>query len=129
MFLLGFYDDLRISPPVPVPGPVRIGLSCYWVFLAPRLPDVPLWQWVLPGWAWVVPGAFWVVWMLNLYNFMDGIDGLRGRGGRGVLLLFPGLRLFGQSGWAVANLVVAAASMGFLVHNWPPGEDLHGGCG
>ncbi|MFA4875638.1 MAG: glycosyl transferase, partial [bacterium] len=37
-----------------------------------------LWKWVLPKWAWVVPGAFWVVWMLNMYNFMDGIDGLAG---------------------------------------------------
>jgi Glycosyl transferase family 4 len=31
-----------------------------------------------------------------------------------------------MSGWAVANLVVAAASMGFLVHNWPPARIFMG---
>ena len=36
---------------------------------------------------------------------------------------------YGQSGWAVANLVVAAASMGFLVHNWPPARIFMGDAG
>ncbi len=71
---------------------------------------------MLPKWAWVVPGAFWVVWMLNLYNFMDGIDGLAG-GEAAVAssFFFLVFAWYGQSGWAGANLVVAAASMGFVL--------------
>ena len=71
---------------------------------------------MLPKWAWVVPGAFLVVWMLNLYNFMDGIDGLAG-GEAAVAssFFFLVFAWYGQSGWAVANLVVAAASMGFVL--------------
>src|SRR3989304_4869717 len=36
---------------------------------------------------------------------------------------------YGESGWAVANLFVAAASMGFLVHNWPPARVFMGDAG
>ena len=68
--------------------------------------------------------------MLNLYNFMDGIDGLAG-GEAAVAssFFFLVFAWYGQSGWAVANLVVAAASMGFLVHNWPPARIFMGDAG
>jgi len=84
----------------------------------------------MPKWAWVVPAAFCVVWMLNLYNFMDGIDGLAG-GEAAVAssFFFLVFAWYGHSGWAVANLVVAAASMGFLVHNWPPARIFMGDAG
>ena len=71
-----------------------------------------------------------MVWMLNLYNFMDGIDGLAG-GEAAVAASFFFL-LFawhGESGWAVTNLFIAAASMGFLVHNWPPARVFMGDAG
>ena len=127
MFLLGFYDDLRNLSPLFRFLVQFVSALLLLVFLAPLLPDVPLWKWVLPKWAWVVPGAFWAVWMLNLYNFMDGIDGLAG-GEAAVASSFFSLVFawYGQSGWAVANLVVAAASMGFLVYNWPPAKIFMG---
>jgi Fuc2NAc and GlcNAc transferase len=130
MFVLGFYDDLRNLSPLFRFLVQFVSALLLLVFLAPRLPDVSLWKWVLPKWAWVVPGAFWVVWMLNLYNFMDGIDGLAG--GEAVVassFFFLVFAYYGQSGWAVANLVVAAASMGFLVHNWPPAKIFMGDAG
>jgi Fuc2NAc and GlcNAc transferase len=130
MFLLGFYDDLRSLSPLFRFLVQFVSALLLLVFLAPLLPDVFLWEWVLPKWAWVVPGAFWVVWMLNLYNFMDGIDGLAG-GEAAVAssFFFLVFAYYGQSGWAVANLVVAAASMGFLVHNWPPAKIFMGDAG
>lgn len=130
MFLLGFYDDLRNLSPLFRFLVQFVSALLLLVFLAPLLPDVSLWKWVFPRWAWVVPGALWVVWMLNLYNFMDGIDGLAG--GEAVLassFFFLVFAYFGQAGWAVANLVVAAASMGFLVHNWPPARIFMGDAG
>ena len=130
MFLLGFYDDLRNLSPLFRFLVQFVSALLLLIFLAPLLPDVSLWKWVLPKWAWVVPGAFWVVWMLNLYNFMDGIDGLAG-GEAAVAssFFFLVFAWYGQSGWAVANLVVAAASMGFLVHNWPPARIFMGDAG
>ena len=127
MFLLGFYDDLRDLSPLFRFLLEFVSALSFLIFLAPHLPDLSLWKWVLPTWAWVAPGAFWVVWMLNLYNFMDGIDGLAG-GEAAVAssFFFLVFAWYGQSGWAVANLVVAAASMGFLVHNWPPARIFMG---
>lgn len=127
MFLLGFYDDLRNLSPLFRFLVQFVSASLLLVFLTPLLPDVSLWKWVFPGWALVLPGAFWVVWMLNLYNFMDGIDGLAG-GEAAVAssFFFLVFAWYGKSGWAVANLVVAAASMGFLVHNWPPARIFMG---
>jgi UDP-N-acetylmuramyl pentapeptide phosphotransferase/UDP-N-acetylglucosamine-1-phosphate transferase len=56
----------------------------------------------------------------RLYNFMDGIDGLAG-GEAAVAASFFFLLFahYGESGWAAANLFIAASSMGFLVYNWP----------
>ncbi|HCR80508.1 MAG TPA: glycosyl transferase, partial [Alcanivorax sp.] len=34
--------------------------------------------WIDFGWTGHIFTAFYLVWMLNLYNFMDGIDGLAG---------------------------------------------------
>ena len=130
MFLLGFYDDLRNLSPLFRFLVQFVSASLLLVFLAPVFPGIPLWKWVLPGWAWIFPGAFWAVWMLNLYNFMDGIDGLAG--GEAVVassFFFLIFAYYGESGWAVANLVVAAASLGFLVHNWPPARIFMGDAG
>jgi Fuc2NAc and GlcNAc transferase len=130
MFLLGFYDDLRNLSPLFRFLVQFVSALLLLVFLAPLLPDVSLRKWVLPKWAWVAPGAFWVVWMLNLYNFMDGIDGLAG-GEAAVAssFFFLVFAWYGQSGWAIVNLVVAAVSMGFLVHNWPPARIFMGDAG
>jgi Fuc2NAc and GlcNAc transferase len=130
MFLLGFYDDLRdLSPLFRILIQFTSALLLFFP-LAPLLPGVSLWKWVFPGWVWFFPGVFWVVWMLNLYNFMDGIDGLAG-GEAAVAssFFFLVFAYFGQTSWAVANLVVAAASMGFLVHNWPPARTFMGDAG
>jgi len=127
MFVLGFYDDLRNLSPLVRFLVQFASASLMLGFLTPHLPDVFLGKWVLPGWAWVIPGAFWAVWMLNLYNFMDGIDGLAG-GEAAVAssFFFLVFSYYGESGWAIANLVVAAASMGFLVYNWPPAKIFMG---
>ncbi|WP_345976362.1 glycosyltransferase family 4 protein [Sulfurimonas sp. HSL3-7] len=59
-----------------------------------------------------VIALFGIVWMTNLYNFLDGIDGYAGSEA-----LFAGLSaylLFGSE----AALFVAVAAAGFLVFNW-----------
>lgn len=72
----------------------------------------------------------WVVWMTNAYNFMDGIDGIAGT-----------QAVVASAGWALvtayygsgllffASLVVMAASLGFLIHNWPPAKVFMGDVG
>jgi UDP-N-acetylmuramyl pentapeptide phosphotransferase/UDP-N-acetylglucosamine-1-phosphate transferase len=82
----------------------------------------------IPGWTLNVPPAIgavltmlFIVYAVNMYNFMDGVDGLAATmsaTGFGVLAL---LGLAGGSlSYALANMVVASASIGFLVFNFPP---------
>ncbi len=94
-------------------------------------------QLVLPGltWTWL---PFWqvsisclfVVWMVNMYNFMDGMDGLAG----GMAVFgFGTLAIFGwladQQLFMVINLLVASAVGGFLVFNFPPARIFMGDVG
>jgi UDP-N-acetylmuramyl pentapeptide phosphotransferase/UDP-N-acetylglucosamine-1-phosphate transferase len=91
----------------------------------------------LPGWQWAWPSAFslvftglFLIWMTNLYNFMDGMDGFAG-----------GMAVFGFSAYAalgwqagetlftVASLTIAASAAGFLVFNFPPAKIFMGDVG
>jgi UDP-N-acetylmuramyl pentapeptide phosphotransferase/UDP-N-acetylglucosamine-1-phosphate transferase len=70
------------------------------------------------------------VWLINLYNFMDGMDGFAG--GMAVF----GFGCFAIMGWMagqglffVMNLVIASASAGFLVFNFPPARIFMGDVG
>lgn len=85
------------------------------------------WDW---GWFGQLVALVGLVWMINLYNFMDGIDGVAGleavcvSGLGGLLLTWSGL-----VGLAEAALVLAGASGGFLVWNWPPAKIFMGDVG
>ncbi|MGA2570173.1 MAG: glycosyltransferase family 4 protein [Terracidiphilus sp.] len=71
-----------------------------------------------------------LVWLTNLFNFMDGIDGLAGMeaatvSGLAALLLSRG----GMPGDTRVCWMLAAASLGFLVWNWPPAKVFLGDVG
>ena len=91
----------------------------------------------LPGRA-VVPAApvavgitlLYVVWMINLYNFMDGMDGFAG----GMAVFgFTSLAMLGWQAedvsFALVSAVVAAAAGGFLLGNFPPARIFLGDLG
>jgi UDP-N-acetylmuramyl pentapeptide phosphotransferase/UDP-N-acetylglucosamine-1-phosphate transferase len=71
-----------------------------------------------------------VVWMINLYNFMDGMDGFAGGmavfgfGTLGILAYLTGDGYFAAMCWAVA-----AAAGGFLAWNFPPARIFMGDVG
>ena len=75
-------------------------------------------------------GAFFLVWMLNLYNFMDGLDGIAGLQTLVVTLwsaVFCALQ--GNSAVAACYAMLAAASAGFLMMNWAPARIFMGDVG
>jgi Fuc2NAc and GlcNAc transferase len=82
--------------------------------------------------AWVSRGVALIglIWLTNLFNFMDGIDGLAGTeavcvSGFGTVLLFlNGLPSYSQLSW-----MLTAASLGFLVWNWPSAKIFMGDVG
>lgn len=72
-----------------------------------------------------------LVWLLNLYNFMDGIDGLAGGQAvlsTGVLGLFLYI-LFDQLDLAILHWILAACSLAFLFWNFPVAKIFMGDAG
>jgi UDP-GlcNAc:undecaprenyl-phosphate/decaprenyl-phosphate GlcNAc-1-phosphate transferase len=71
-----------------------------------------------------------LAWFVNLYNFMDGMDGLAGSMTViGCAVLAIGAGRAGDLRLAIASLVVAAATAGFLVSNLPPARVFLGDVG
>lgn len=60
----------------------------------------------------------WIVWMVNSYNFMDGIDGLAGLQAVIAAVSWCLLcRILDMGGIYFFSVIIASASLGFLVHN------------
>lgn len=71
-----------------------------------------------------------IVWMVNLYNFMDGMDGLAGGMAMfGFGFMGAGGILGGDIDYAITCWVVAAASAGFLILNIQPSRLFMGDTG
>jgi UDP-N-acetylmuramyl pentapeptide phosphotransferase/UDP-N-acetylglucosamine-1-phosphate transferase len=96
-------------------------------------------QAALAGWTvvgldlpWAVATVAWlaVVWMANLYNFMDGSDGLAGGMaffGFGAYGVAAGLA--GEASLSVAGFAIAATALGFLGFNFHPARVFMGDAG
>jgi UDP-N-acetylmuramyl pentapeptide phosphotransferase/UDP-N-acetylglucosamine-1-phosphate transferase len=90
----------------------------------PVLGDLPV------GGAAVPVAVLSLVWMINLFNFMDGMDGFAG--GMAVI----GFGVLGISSWSAGDaalatiaLLVVAAAGGFLLFNRPPARIFLGDVG
>ena len=92
--------------------------------------EIPGVSWHWPYAAGAVFSALFTVWMINLYNFMDGMDGFAG--GMAVF----GFGVFAVMGWMAGHdafflisLIIVAASAGFLIFNFPPARIFMGDIG
>ncbi len=117
--LLSFVDDLR-----GVPTAAR---------LAAHLAACGLLAWILlwPMDAWqLVPLVVALVWLTNLYNFMDGSDGLAG----GMAVIGFGAyavaaQMSGAAALASLSAALAAGAAAFLVYNRHPARIFLGDVG
>jgi UDP-N-acetylmuramyl pentapeptide phosphotransferase/UDP-N-acetylglucosamine-1-phosphate transferase len=81
------------------------------------------------GWLTLPVTFLWVIGFTNAYNFMDGIDGLAAGQAMVTALTMGWLGyLLGNQLVAVFMVLLASATLGFLVLNWPP-ANLPGRCG
>jgi len=82
------------------------------------------------GWFGAIIAAFYLVWLLNLYNFMDGIDGIASveaiSACLGACLLYW---LGGFDQLLMLPLLLAMAVAGFLYWNFPPARIFMGDAG
>ena len=126
--VVGWRDDLfSLSPNYRfvVQGLVAIisiiGMGYFKVVRVPLLGQMDL------GAVGIVITFFWIIGLINAYNFMDGIDGMAG-----------GVAVVAGLGWMILSsnvhnpfvfwvaLSIAATSLGFLGHNWPPAKIFMG---
>ncbi|MCG9033001.1 MraY family glycosyltransferase [Laribacter hongkongensis] len=133
---VGLRDDVA-----HLPARVRFGVQvvvCVGLLIV--LGDLP--ALALSGWlefqvtSWILFGLLLLagVWWINLFNFMDGIDGIAGM--QTVFMMLAGTVM---AVWAVPEVVqspiwmwmlcVTAATVGFLLLNWPPAKIFMGDVG
>ncbi|MGC7840696.1 MraY family glycosyltransferase [Pseudomonas wayambapalatensis] len=82
------------------------------------------------GWVGAVLGAFYLVWLLNLYNFMDGIDGIASV--EALCACLGACLVYWVGGFEhlmILPLLLSAAVLGFLCWNFPPARIFMGDAG
>jgi Fuc2NAc and GlcNAc transferase len=82
------------------------------------------------GWFGHVLAAFYLVWLLNLYNFMDGIDGIASV--EAICVCLGACLLYwmnGATGLIWPPLLLAVSVTGFLFWNFPPARIFMGDAG
>lgn len=77
-----------------------------------------------------IVAVFGTVWMINLYNFMDGVDGIAATEAVSVAVIM-GCLLFWQGDFSISAIcfLLAASVAGFLLWNWPPARIFMGDTG
>jgi len=127
---LGLVDDLQHLD-LKWRLPIQLLAATWSVWWLGDVPSIDMGWWQLPT-SWLLNGLAVValVWLLNLYNFMDGIDGLAGS----ELIYVNLVSLFlvinsGDQVVAVLSATLTAAGAGFLFWNWPPAKVFMGDVG
>lgn len=128
--VIGWLDDHRHISPV-IRGLIYTAAAIITLMILGGLPSINVGKHYLtiPLFNNIV-AVFGIVWLINLYNFMDGADAFAAIQTICVCL-FLGLLflLSGQHGLAVINFIVVMATAGFLYWNWPPARIFMGDVG
>ncbi|WP_353573151.1 glycosyltransferase family 4 protein [Candidatus Albibeggiatoa sp. nov. BB20] len=92
--------------------------------------SLPMFAIILPPFLKLIVSSLFIVWMVNLYNFMDGMDGFAGGMaviGFGTLAILGSL--VGAHEFVLLNTLIVAVSLGFLMLNFPPATVFMGDTG
>ncbi|MDA8907419.1 hypothetical protein N9I40_07090 [Planktomarina temperata] len=130
MSALGLIDDARdLSARLKLLAQIGGTIWClYWFGGVPPFDMLGLA--INPGWIGYPAAGIVILWFINLFNFMDGADGMLAS-----CMSFIGismgsfLLLEGDYQNAALLYSLSAASMGFLVFNWPPASMFMGDAG
>lgn len=129
--VVGFLDDHgHIAARWRLLG--HFAAAAWALFWLGGLPVISLFGTVVDlGWFGHVLAAVYLVWLLNLYNFMDGIDGIASV--EAICVCIGGALLYVWLGNAGGSLItvlsLAAAVLGFLIWNFPPARIFMGDAG
>jgi UDP-N-acetylmuramyl pentapeptide phosphotransferase/UDP-N-acetylglucosamine-1-phosphate transferase len=132
IFVVSFIDDC-----VGLPAALRLGVQAVsaciiigGVGLTLSSIPIPGGPNILLGIAAIPVSVLVLLWMANLYNFMDGMDGFAGG------MTFFGFGFLAYFGWQahfpvmlIIATFVAMGALGFLTHNFPPARIFMGDAG
>lgn len=128
--VIGFIDDWWQLPAWPR-AMVHIMASAWILYQLPSLPRVEVIGVNLgAGTIGFALALLYLVWVTNLFNFMDGTDGIAASQ---VILICAGAAILqsiylGGATW-FGPMLVACCCAGFLVWNWPPASIFMGDVG
>ncbi|ARG97161.1 MraY family glycosyltransferase [Legionella micdadei] len=127
---VGFLDD-RYSIPAKWRLLSHFAASGCALYLLGGMPEIPFFAWTLSNKLLTNTLAiFYLVWLLNLYNFMDGIDGIAATEAVFVCLGGVGLYYLESNLNAIyLPIGLAFAVAGFLFWNFPPARIFMGDAG
>jgi len=132
IFVVSLIDDC-----VGLPVALRLGVQAvsaciiiWGVGLTLSSIPIPGGPTILLGMAAIPVSVLVLLWMANLYNFMDGMDGFAGG------MTFIGFGFLAYLGWQahfpvmfIIATFVAMGALGFLTHNFPPARIFMGDAG
>lgn len=132
VFVVSFVDDW-----LDLPASLRLTIQAVAALIiiggvGLTLPSIPIpgVAVIQLGWFAAPVSALLLIWMANLYNFMDGMDGFSGG------MTFIGFGFLAYFGWIAGSPImllisgsVAMSALGFLVHNFPPARIFMGDAG
>lgn len=128
---ISLIDDLGHVPVVfrlgvhAIAAAVFVSLFTWWSAL-----NLPLLGWVTLGTFGLFVSIFWIVGLVNAYNFIDGLDGMAGGQAAAAGLGWVALGFStGHVAIEAMGALLAASSVGFLVHNWHPARIFMGDVG
>jgi len=121
--ILGLFDDLwTISPYLRLS--TQVIFASLAVYLLGGISNIDIGFIVLnEHFVWNIIAVIGVVWLINLFNFLDGIDGYLAA--EVIFICFASFILFGLN----LPLFLAAATAGFLFFNWQPARIFLGDTG
>ena len=128
--IIGFMDDHgHIAARWRLLGHfIAAGWGLFWLSGLP--PVVLLGIEVDLGWGGAIFAALYLVWLLNLYNFMDGIDGIASV--EAISVCLGACLLYWISGFEqlmVLPMILIMSVSGFLYWNFPPAKIFMGDAG
>ena len=131
IFAVSFRDDIsHVHPAIRITVHFFVALLLVNAGYGIHAIVLPGFDLPLAAWLGAVLSCLYVVWIINLYNFMDGMDGFAG----GMAVIGFGAfavlgAMAGDTIFAGTAAVVAAAAGGYLLFNFPPARIFMGDAG
>ena len=128
--LISFINDNK-HVPIIYRLTIQMILALLVLLLWEPLINLPLLSNIIPKWIGLTIVILFIIWMTNLYNFMDGSDGYAAAQAL-FAIFYASLLSFSNSSYSLYTLLLVGffiSVLGFFVRNFPPAKIFMGDVG